>query len=180
MRVNANSGSLQPDVALDFDEYLTLSGCSWRFAMPPLTITSPNYIAVTFRTPASTKYKSIYRFISYFKTGDELVNTLLEGPTTGGVGLPYTLINLDQTNTDVCPFTNLLYNNAMTLTGGTEITSSFVPGLAVGATQPGSAIQASGLMILKPDTLYGVKIQASGGSTKVSIILNLSTIKIGV
>ena len=181
MQINVNSGSFHPDVGVDFGEYLTFTGESWRFASTPISITGPTaYLGLTFRTPPGNNYKSIYRFASYFKTGDELLNALIESPTPGGTQPAFTFTNLDQTSTEVCPFTTLAFGSALTLTGGTTLTTSFVPGLGVGASQMGSAIQSTGFMVLKPDTLYGLKVQALGGATKISIVLNMSSIKIGV
>lgn len=169
--------NLPTDVQVGMLEYQNTSGHIWAVGSGLITIASPNYWVLGFKTP-KTGFNVIAQY-GIEKTGDELL-LQLTGTVTGFTGAsPLTnVFNMNRAiGSDVCPFI---------LTGGSSPTVSLtatsltgdtlVPGVSQG-NQFASSVQTSGqIIVLKPDTQYALKISALGASTKFTFRLFLGSI----
>lgn len=167
-----------PTLTEDSGDYLVFRGAVWRVNSTPLVIPAAgNYLGLSFRTPM-TGY-SIYQLANFAKTGDELqVEFVIGGTIAGGSALSITNLNHNYLAVP-SPFTELkfgLSTAGYSVTGGVTAPGSFIPGIASGLNQLGSTASQAGIVVLKPDTVYCLKIIALGTNTKVAAWANLAWI----
>ena len=161
---------------VDFSASITERWCqigySWRIDTGYVSLASTgDYSSINFTTPATGQ--AFYNFSGIDKTGNELVISLFEG-TTYSNGSATTPKNYNRNIADnTCTLTNVKTGNSAssgTFTGGVEMFISLVPGTAQGNTKPGGASQSQGVLILKKNTNYTIKIMCKGATTLAGFI----------
>lgn len=128
-----------------------------------------DYASIHFHTPLT--HRIFYGFAQVDKSGSELVISLVQGGTFAG-GTAFTPYNYDEDDPieDVCPLTGVKIGlstdgTPATITGGTERFISLVPGDSNPSSKPGGNARAQGIIILKRDADYTIKMQAKGALT---------------
>lgn len=166
---------LPADIAVGMFEYQNTAGHTWAISTGIITLASPNYYVLGFKTP-KTGFNVLAKY-EVEKTGDELL-LQLSGTVTSFTGAsPITnVFNLNRAmGSDVSPFT---------ITGGSSPTvaltttnlagDTLIPGVSQGNVFS-TSVQTSGqIIILKNDNQYVLKISALGGSTKFTFRLFLT------
>lgn len=146
-------------------------GIAWRIDSGYKSLAADgNYLTITFTTPATGTV--FYNFAGVEKSGNECIKSLIEGCTVSG-GTAATPVNFNRNSANVCPLTNVKVGlstdgTPTTITGGTEMFVSLVPGTAQGNSIPGGSSQLAGVIVLKPSTVYALKIAAKGGAVTLA------------
>lgn len=157
-------------LTVSLTEKLADLGYIWRIDMGYKSLgANGNYASIHFHTPVT--HRVFYTFAQADKSGSELVISLIQGGTFAG-GTAFTPYNYNEDDPieSACPLTDVkvgLSTDATptTITGGTESYVSLVPGTAGGNQKPGGDARRQGIIVLKRDTDYTVKMLAKGALT---------------
>jgi len=157
------------DASASLIERWCRAGKMWRIDTGYKTLAALNdYATITFKTPATGVI--YYNFAGLSKSGNEIVKSLIEGCTISG-GTVTAPKNFNRNIPDsACLFTAIkvgLSTDATptTITGGTEIFPDLAAGTAQGKSIPGEQSVLSGVLILKNNTVYALKLLAKGAAT---------------
>lgn len=155
------------DISASLTERWCALGLSWSMTTGYQSLANAaDYAYVTFKTPATGRI--FYNFARLEKSGNEIVKSLIEG-CTATAGTAITPRNYEREVGDAsCPVTAVSFGmsaSSQTLTGGTEIFPSLATGSAQGASIPGGSSQLQGVVLLKKNTVYALKLLAKGAAT---------------
>ena len=159
------------DTSASLTERWCALGVSWRIDSGYKTLAADgNYLVITFTTPATGRV--FYNFATVNKSGNECIKSLFEGCTVAN-GTAVTPVNYNRSITTACPLTAVKVGlstdgSPCTITGGTEMFISLVPGTAQGNSRPGGSSQLAGVVILKQNTVYALKVMAKGGAATLA------------
>lgn len=152
------------DPSASLIERACILGLAWRIDTGYTTLAADgDYTLINFKTPATgTCY---YTLASIDKSGNEVIVSLIRAGTvaagTEGVGFNY-----DDNVTTACPLTDITLGG--TVADGVERFESLLPGTGTPATKTGGTSRALGLIKLRPDTMYSVKLLAKGGAVTLA------------
>lgn len=128
-----------------------------------------NYASIHFHTPVT--HRIFYTFAQADKSGSELVISMIQGGTFAG-GTAFTPYNYDEDDPleSICPLTNVNVglstdSTPTTITGGIERFISLVPGDSNPSSKPGGDARRQGIIVLKRDADYTIKMLAKGALT---------------
>lgn len=169
--------SLPTDVQVGMLEYQNTIGNIWASCSGLKTFETPGYYAMSTITPA-TGYVVIAAY-EFEKSGDEIIFSIIEAPTTWSGSSPMTVTgNMNRNVIKANPFiwTDGISTSGLTLSGGTEFCLTLLGGTAQGQSLASSVGSSGKIVVLKPSTRYAFKMLALGGATKVTLRAWLSHI----
>jgi hypothetical protein len=154
------------DTDASLTERFCIIGYAWRIDTGYVTLAADAaYTLINFKTPATGR--CFYNFSTVDKSGAEVVAALIRGGTVAGSPVAATAYNYNEEIADAsCPLTSVSVGG--TVTGGTERFTSLVPGDANPSSKPGGASRQQGLIILKQNTVYSLKLLAKGGAVTLA------------
>lgn len=145
------------------------AGLAWRIESGYKTLAdSGDYLTIAFKTPETGQV--YYNFATVDKSGNELVKSLIRAPAISGGSVTVAQNFDDNIDGALCPVTDILVGlstdtTPCTITGGTELFVSLVPGTAQGNSKPGGSSQLQGVIKLRKNTVYALKVLAKGAAT---------------
>lgn len=155
------------DVSASITERWCNNGFAWSMSTGYQSLAALNdYAYITFKTPATGRI--YYNFATLEKSGNEIVKSLIEG-CTATAGDAITPRNFEREIGDAsCPVTLVSFGkstSSQTIANGTEIFPSLAAGTAQGNSIPGGSSQLQGVVKLKKNTVYALKLLAKGAAT---------------